>query len=580
MPLPDSGEMWPPANLGNVLAGIERFDAWWTGDVDALSWLYATNRLQTSTSIWGQVRRFFWGTPTAQTTTQRPNKMHVPVAADIARMASQVVFAVMPDAHFGDMDGDADDAGLTDTTGRAATERLTELLDDRAHAATLEAGEMRAAHGGSYLKIAWDEDVADAPYMLAVAADAAVPTFRAGRLVSVIFWSDLAPLDGDGGSYKLLELHEKGRIQYGLYRGSSARELGMPVPLTDHPDAAYLADIVDADASVPTGSDLLTAVYLPWTKPNGRLRKDPAARDWGKSAFDGVEDLFDQIDEVYTSWMRDIRLGKARIVVPKGLLDVGAAGQGAIFDADREVFTELGEQVGSLNTSNSKGNVESFIKEFQPNIRYKEHMETLVHLLARTYQACGFSPQSFGDAGEVAVTATEITARAGLTQLTRQSSVMYCRPELSHIFAALLDVDKFVFNGPGRGDALPDVEWSDTDKVDPKVVADTILALVNAEAISLFERVSAQHDDWDDDQINAEVDRIREDYSMLPENKANFLWAATAATGSATGGVDANSYGVKGVNVEGVAPAQVPKQAPDQSGKADTLTPGPQQKGN
>jgi len=580
MPLPESGEMWPPANLGNVLAGIERFDAWYTGDVDALSWLYATNRLQTSTSIWGQVRRFFWGTPTAQTTTQRPNKMHVPVAADIARMGAQVVFAVMPDAHFGDMDHDDDDTGLTASTGKTATERLTEILDDRAHAALLEAGELRTAHGGSYLKVAWDQDVVDdRPYLLTVAADAAVPTFRSGRLVDVIFWSDLAPLDGDGGSYKLLELHEKGRIQYGLYRGSSAKELGMPVPLTDHPDAAYLAELVDADSSVPTGSALLTAVYLPWSKPNGRLRKDPAARDMGKSAFDGAEDLFDQIDEVYTSWMRDIRLGKARIVVPKGLLDVGAPGQGAIFDADREIFTELGEQVGSLNTANSKGNVESFIKDFQPNIRYKEHMETLVHLLARTYQACGFSPQSFGDAGEVAVTATEVNARAGLTVLTRQSSVMYCRPELSHIFAALLDVDRFVFAGPGRGDALPDVEWSDSDKVDPKIVADTILALVNAEAISLFERVSQLHDDWDDEQINAEVDRIREDYSMLPENKANFLWAATAANGSATGGVLANSYGVKGVDVEGVNPAQVPKQAPDQKGSSDTLTPAPPQKG-
>jgi A118 family predicted phage portal protein len=573
--------MWPPANLGNVLAGVERFDAWLTGDVDALSWLYATNRLQTSTSIWGQVRRFFWGTPTAQTTTQRPNKMHVPVAADIARMGAQVVFATMPDAHFGDMDGDADDTDLTTATGKAATERLTELLDDHAHSALLEAGELRCAHGGSYLKVAWDKDVVeDGPYLVAVATDCAVPTFRSGRLVSVIFWSDLAKLEGDGGSFKLLELHEKGRIQYGLYRGSSAKELGMPVPLTDHPDAAYLAELVDGDAGVPTGSDLITAVYIPWSKPNGRLRKDPAARDMGKSAFDGVEDLFDQIDEVYTSWMRDIRLGKARIVVPKGLLDVGAAGQGAIFDADREIFTELGEQVGSLNTSNSgKGSVDSFIKEFQPNIRYKEHMETLVHLLARTYQACGFSPQSFGEAGETEITATEVNARAGLTALTRQASVMYCRPELSHIFAALLDVDKFAFAGPGRGAALPDVEWSDSDKVDPKIIADTILALVNAEAISLYQRVKDQHTDWDDEQINAEADRIREDYSMLPENKANFLWAATAATGSATGGVDANSYGVKGVNVEGVNPAQAPRQAPNQKGKSDTLTPAPPQKG-
>jgi hypothetical protein len=520
-------------------------DAWYTGDVDALSWLYATNQLQQNTSIWGQVRRKFWGTPTPQTSSQRPIKMHVPAAADIARMASHVVLAQMPDVRFGDGDHDDDDKNLTDAQGKASTDRLVELLDDEAHAALLEAGELRAAHGGVYVKIAWDEEIVpDGPFLDTVAADAAVPVFRSGRLAAVTFWTDLAPLDGDNGSFKLLELHEPGRIEFGLFRASSQKELGRRVPLTDHPGAEHLADLVDADASIATGSTLLTAVYIPWSRPNGKLRKDPTARDFGKSAFDGAEDILDQIDEVYSAWMRDIRLGKARIIVPKGLIDIGPAGQGGVFDADKEVFTETGEQVGSLNQGAAKGSVESFIEMFQPNIRYLEHMHTAMHLLARLYQACGFSPQSFGDAGEVAVTATEVTARESLTDLTRSASIMYWRPQLKRIFAALLDVDKFVFNGPGRGDALPDVDFADSDTITPEVLARTLQLINIAEAASTETKVRMLNPDWDDEKVTTEVAQIKADLSMLPDPTLAHLWAAQADNGSATGGVKAGQSGV------------------------------------
>lgn len=576
MPLPDSAKTWPPESLKNALDAMARHDAWYTNDVDALGYLYSVTQLNQSTSFWGQVRRWFWGTPSPMTATQRPNKMHVAVASSIARMAANVVFSQMPDVRFGDNDDhDEDDEGLTAESKKAATKRVAEILDDRAHAVLLEAGELRFAHGGSFVKVAWDEDVSeDGPYLVAVAADAAVPKFRGRRLVSVIFWSDLAPIEGSKNHYRLLEMHEKGSIEFGLYEATASNDLGQRVPLDTHPDTEYLAKLVNEQSSIPTASTKLTAAYLPWARPNGKLRKDPGARDLGKSGLDGVEDLLDQIDEAYTSWMRDIRLGKARIVIPKGLIETGGPGQGGVFDADREIFVETGEMVGSLNpqANGGKGAVDSFITMFQPNIRWQEHMETVAHLIAKVYETTGFSPQSFGDAGETAVTATEVTARENLTTLTRQASILYCRPELRDLFAALMDVDKFVFNGPGRGDALPDVEWPDDDTLDPKVIADTLLSLVNAEAISLFQRVSVQHPDWDAEQIDTEVTRIREDYALMPENKPGFLWAAAADNGSDTGGVDANSYGVKGANTESLLP---PGSDPQQTGVQPTPQPTP-----
>ena len=528
MPLPTTAGQWPPANFQKAYEAYEVFDAWYTSDTEALGYLYSVNRLQKRTSVWGQVARFFWGTPTPMTTTQRPTKMHVPVAAEVSRMSSQVLFGEMPTVHFGDEDGDDDDKGLTSAAGKAVTERLVELLDDQAHACLLAGAEYASAHGGVFLRVMWDLDVVpDRPFLTYVAADSAVPDFRWGRLTGVTFWRELAPLDGRNVSYTLLERHEKGRIEWGLYQAGERGQLGTRVPLAEHPDAANLAGVVDSDSGIETGSDLLTAVYIPNIGPNGRWRKDPGAGDLGRSDYAGVEDLFDQLDEAYTSWMRDIRLGKARIIIPKGLIQTGAPGQGGIFNADQEIFTETGEQVGSLNPAATGGSVESFITMFQPNIRWQEHMQTVVHLLARIYAACGFSPQSFGDAGEVAVTATEVTAREKLTVLTRGAKILYWRPQLRALFAALLDVDKFVFNGPGRGqDALPDLEWADAAGTDPKVLADTLQALALAEAASTRTKVEMLHPDWDAEQIDAEVADIKDELAEMPMPAERNIYAA------------------------------------------------------
>lgn len=558
MTLPADGEYWPPTRWSTSLAALARYDAWYTDDLEALQYLYATTNLQQATSVWSQVRRFFWGSPTPQTTTERPVKMHVPVAATIARLGAQVLFSELPGVQFGDGDHDQDDQGLTGPQGKTVEERLVELLDDDAHAALIEADEYRNAHGGVFVKVAWNRDVADGPFLDVIATDAAVPTFTNGRLRSVIFWTQLASIDGDKNTYRLLEEHTVGRIEFALYQSRSSKTIGMRVPLTGHPDTEYLAAMLDDDSGITTGSTLLTAVYVPRSRPNGRLRRDPVARDLGRSAYDGVEDLFDRIDEAYTSWIRDIRLGRARIVVPKGFLTIPGPGKGAVFDSDQEIFTPVGEQVGSLNVGTGTGSVESFITMFQPNIRFKEHLETVTHLIAKAYQACGYSPQTFGDAGEVAVTATEVTARQSLTSLTRATGVMYWKPQLKKLYAALLDVDRHVFAGPGRGEALPNIEWSDSETIAPEVQARTLQALVLAEAVSLYTRVGMLHEDWDADQIDAEVDRIRNDLSMLPDPTMAHLWAAQADNGSITGGADFKS--ATGVVVDPTTDQKVKQQ--------------------
>lgn len=523
MPLPDKSQVWPPKTLDRAYHAYREWDAWFTGDTDVLSNLYSTSATAPTTSLWGQVKRFFWGTPNPGGAAQRPIKLHVPVASEIARMSAMLLFGQMPDVVFPEVEDDTPADGekpvvKVKSAAESSTERLTQLLDDNAHARFLEAGEYAAAHGGAFIRVSWDQAVVpDAPFLTTVPADTAVPEFRWGRLFAVTFWAVLATPEDGSGVYTLLERHEAGTIEWGLFHSLEKSQLGTRIDLMGHAATAHLAGVVNGQSAIETGSKLLTAAYLPNMQPNRLWRKDAHCANLGRSDFDGAEPLMDALDEAYTSWMRDIRLGKARIIVPKGFLTNLGAGQGSTFNADQEVFVESGEQIGSLNTQATNGNVSSFMEMFQPNIRWAEHMNTVTHLIERIYAACGYSSATFGEAGDTSMTATESTNREKLSVLTRSAKILFVRPNLRNLLGALMDVDQHVFGGVGRGDALPDIEFTDAAAENPKTLAETLQLLALAEATSIRTRVQMLHEDWDEAQIDAEVALIEGETAVKPD---------------------------------------------------------------
>lgn len=528
MPLPtgNTTTAWPPLQYRNGFEDIDVWDAWYAGDIEKLEWLYATNRLLNKTSLWGQVRRRFFGTPTPLQSSQVPVKTHVPLPASIAAMSRSLLLEEMPTFLFvsptGDGDSDADD--VISPAAAKANARLEELLDDDAHEALGQALELTSAHGGSYVRVTWDKQVIpDRPFLAVTPAAAAIPDFRHGRLTGVTFSETLPTPDGENGTWRLLERHEPGTIEWGLFQSQAPEALGTRLPLTEHPQTKYLAQVVDQNSTVKTGSDLLTAVYLPNLTPNRKRRTDPVAKNYGRSDFDGVEDLFDALDEAVTSLMRDLRLGKARIMVPDDMLTSLGAGKGAVFNEDQEVFTALKKAAGSAQ------NQQSFINLYQPNIRASDHLSIIAELINEIYTAAGYSPQTFGDESAAGVrTATEISAKEKLTALTRSKKITVLRGRLATLAAAMLDVDRFAFNGPGRpAGMLPDVEWQDDAGEDAFQQAQQIQLLYQAESISTFERVKWLHPDWDDEQIDTEVHRIRDEFGPGPFEGAGYFPAAS-----------------------------------------------------
>lgn len=505
MPLPAGGtEPWPPPAFEHAFNQISLWSAWYAGNTDELCRIYGAEdgysfdstsqaRMRNYSSqyrggIVGKLARWFLGEPIPQ--GERRAKLHIPLAGDIASKSSRLLFAEPPVFKL-------EDSGTKD--------RLDELVDDSVHATLLEAGEVCSALGGTYLRVVWDQELRDRPWLDAVQADSAVPEWRYGLLTAVTFWRVL--LNDGKRVMRHLERHERGRILHGLYEGTT-EHLGKEVPLAQHSETEAL------EAEVVTGlKDLLTAVYVPNIKPNRLWLDNPVAAHLGRSDFQGIEPELDALDEVWSSLLRDIRLAKGRVIVPSVYLETLGAGKGARFDAEREIYA-------ALNMLPDQGGQQLTVQQFA--IRAEEHLRVAEELTRVIVRGAGHSAQSFGmkDDGQ-AVTATEVRAELSDSFLTRTHKILYWRPAVAEILETLLAVDAAVFNTkvtPQR----PDIEWPDGVAEDPETTARTLQLLHAAEAVSIETRVRRANPDWDDPAVAEEVARIKDETSITVQDPGTF----------------------------------------------------------
>ncbi|MGI5196571.1 phage portal protein [Streptomyces sp. CA-288835] len=492
MPLPTGDMPWPPPHLKPALDAMHTWDTWWSGDPDRLESLYGgtsgtgpdPKRLQYSSGLLGRFARWWWGTPTAP--GERRTKVHVPLAGDLCSGSADLLFSEPP---------------KFTVDGASTAKRLDALADDGMLATLQTAAEVGAALGGVYLRPVYDTDIADRPWLDAVHADSAVPEFRWGRLAAVTFWKVVRKEDGQ--VWRHLERHERGVILHGLYQGT-ADKLGHPVPLEDSEATQGFAIVVNDLGAIETGYDGLDVAHIP-NQASRRWRKDHTLKDLGRSDLDGVEGLMDQLDETYSSWMRDIRLGKGRIIVPNAYLQNLGPGQGATWNPDQEAFAGI-----DMLTGPDSGN-QLTVAQFA--IRVQEHRETAEDLVNQILRSAGYSGQTFGIGGDVAVTATEVTARERRSMTTRGRKILRWRPALAHAIEALLAVDKQVYGGditPQR----PTVEFEDSVQEDPLTLANTVDVLRRANAASTETLVRMAHPEWDKTLVAAEVQRIQGESGM------------------------------------------------------------------
>jgi A118 family predicted phage portal protein len=246
----------------------------------------------------------------------------------------------------------------------------------------------------------------------------------------------------------------------------------------------------------------LTAAYVPNMRPARAWRHLPGAAGWGQSDYQGVEQLMDSLDETYSSWMRDIRNGAGRIIVPESMLESNGPGKGTRWDADRQIYTPLNIL--------QRANGEMSLEVVQFAIRVEEHSRTCAELTETIVRQAGYSAATFGSVAEgQAITATEIRSRERRSMATRARKALAWRPAIADIVEALLAIEAGPLFRSGVDVERPDVEFQDSISEDPQTMATTANLLRQAEAASTQVIVEMIHPDWDDDKVQEEVALIQ-----------------------------------------------------------------------
>lgn len=484
MPLPGDTAVWPPIDP-TVSTALADWSAWYSGSPDQLGERYlnrataaAHNRpSQYRGGVVGRFARWFWGAPTA--VGAKRTKLHVPLAGDIARTSSELLFAEPPKI----------------TVEHAGTQaRIEMMLAEGLRSTLLEGGELAAALGGVYLRLVWDDEISDRPWISAVHADAALPVFAHGRLREVMFWS---VLEQDGQRVvRHLELHKRGTITHAVYEGTDDH-LGKRVDLKAFEETQPYAD--DGGVIETGAPNHLTAAYIPNMRPARMWRSIPDAAYWGQSDFAGIEGLFDALDETYSSLMRDIRIAKGRITVPNAYLQSAGPGAGAVFDEDAEVYVGLDMLLGKDGAQ--------ALTATQFNIRVTEHLDAARALITQAVRQAGYSAATFGETGDgAAVTATEIHARERRSIATRARKELYAGPGIADIVEAQIAVEAGpLFNAHGLEVSRPQVQFEDSVQEDPLTLANTVETLRRAQAASTETLVRMTHPDWDEQRVAAET---------------------------------------------------------------------------
>ncbi|MET8430152.1 phage portal protein [Nocardia sp. NPDC004860] len=524
--MPDYAGVWPPKPHDTAYDDYGVYSSWWAGDTLALQTIYSNANYLIPTprpsqlrgGVVGMLSRLWWGRPVLQDT----KRLHVPAPADIATTSADLLFGQPPSWLF-----DADDA--TDVEG--AQDRLNDLFDDADTVATfLEAAEIQAALGGVFLRLWWDNTASNKVMVSAVAPDGAIPVWQYGRLREVTFWT-IVGKDAQG-TWRHLEHHEAGRIEHALYVGDDA-SIGRRMPLTDQEATAWAADLVDENSGIDTGVDGLTAAYVPNVRPARKWRNVPQLSALGRSDFEGVEPLFDALDEAWSSWMRDLDIAKGRLFVAQELLEDQGPGKGASWDPEQQIFTPVPSDGMSLNDEQGSRLVQA--QQFE--IRVEEHNKTCEKLLKQILRACGYSSADFDDSDAAAMTATEVSARKNKSNETRSRKILYWQANVQPLATTALKLDAIVY-GDGRDYGLsadPEMKFPVRVDQDPVSLSTAISNLRNARAVSTETAVRMFNPNWSNDEVQEEVERILKEDAMeqqptLPSEFDNPVAADTSAT--------------------------------------------------
>lgn len=414
-------------------------------------------------------------------------KLHVPAAADIAETAANLLFGEAPRYQIYD-----ESLGDTEAGSQGRLDAI--IAGNGLNRKLLEAAESASAAGDVFLKCRYDAEGADMPVIDVVRGCDALPEYRMNELTCIHFFTVLRAERKRNRVWRVYERYAPGQIMTAVYCGDG---------LTLGNEAPELLEELGLAGQCATPDGLLLAAHIANLKPSRVWETG----DKGRSDFEGLRDLMDSLDEIYTSWLRDIRLAKSRLIVPAEFLrrnpgDLFREGS-YTYDFDEDVETLVALDIGG-------DGVEMKITPSQFSIRAQEHAATYEATLRAIISMAGYSPQTFGM--DISGTAQSGTARRIMERkslATNAKKQSYWKAPVEAFLTAVMHLDKALYgNDALHEDDSVRMELRDPAASDPAEIASAVSLLRSAQAASTETLIRMLHSDWTEKQVQEETRRI------------------------------------------------------------------------
>lgn len=539
MPLPASGSSWPIAPFGPVFSQYATNAAWMEGDTAALQNIYGGGErsVQAGDGVWrggqyrtggvrGIARRWWSGQPVDL--ERSATRIHSPLAGNLARLSATMLVSEPPTIRIinevaakpGDTETVEDDIVRRSVLTGPEQDALDAMLGSpEAHIALRRGSEWAAGIGLTAYSWAWDtiDEDGRTPRLNVHRGETVIPEWNFGRLRAITV-TDEYPAQSK--VLRHLMRHEAGYIVHALYLGTDDK-LGQSCGfnsqiIRDH--APHLADIAGVQGAtlsgltvaIPTGTQRLTAA-LHINLPTIRFSKSNVLANLGRADIEGpITEFLDAHDEAWSSWMRDLKIGRGRLYISQQFLEGRGPGQGAWFNEYAEMITTL-NQMQVADDDMAKGMVPQ-----QFDIRVEEHAKTCEATKQVVLETAGWSSSSYGDTAEQAVgeSATGVVDRAKRTENTRDEKMPHLAIALKQLALSGLDLYRLLHPEKRLGEVDPatiEVKFADVSQIDPEKQARTLQYLQTAKLMSREVGLRNLHPEWDDEDVLRELRRIKQD---------------------------------------------------------------------
>lgn len=417
----------------------------------------------------------------------------VPLTREMARYSAALLFSDPPKVTLQGAD-EMEDSGID------AEHPHQDLLDRILEANGLDpflqaAAEQVAVEGRGAIRIIRDDEVAGGePYLTHVSEDQIVWDVRHGRAVvgGACIQEYTRETVGQDDYYRLMEWHGVdpefgGYIRRRLYQGKSFR-LGEDVPLDAIPETAGFEEEEWTGLDVPT--------LIRWDNVPG-----------GYSDVAGVDALLERLDEAESLFVLKGRRSTPLTFADRSLADESGDVdlEGVILTGDSNMDAEFGSSVTRT------------VEVAQPQLQTDEHKGWIDHLREMILTHTGYSQSSWG-IGELgrSDSGTALKLRQGRTLHTRSGKERMAVEAITNALAAAMAWSDGDGAERAAKDYRPLVMLGDGLPFDSMERAQEVATRRTAGVVSLWQAVREQHPDWLEEDVQAEVERIREEEAAAP----------------------------------------------------------------